>query len=383
MIVSLITIQSSNIIILTSNLIKYVLCFRSGSFIMSPLCRRILKLEVSSVVVKSSEAFYEAFFSGLSFSAKKQDGFTIYQNAARPEHGFIVRYSKRNYYDIFLGDYTIPEDFGITFNNPSVHMRFGMVYSGVTKFRLINEAVSSFTPSSFFVVENHPKGRQVWHKGQHFHGTEVTIYKPYFEEVICPAYGDACVSLEEFKFNITYRYLPLELLKVLHQIERLSEAAALNILQLDSKILECLALITAEYRGSSKNAFTDLHRLRQITLGQGRRINLSEQDTKAIRKAYEIMTDQACSPPTIEHLSTLVGLNSQKLKAGFLAIYHTTIWEYANTIRMSMAANLLMTTDMSIKEIAEKVGYAHTANFINRFKETYHTTPNKFRKTKD
>ena len=48
--------------------------------------------------------------------------------------------------------------------------------------------------------------------------------------------------------------------------------------------------------------------------------DLSEIEQKA--KAYDILTKEACNPPTIKSLSKMVFLNEQKLKAGFLAKYH-------------------------------------------------------------
>ncbi len=49
---------------------------------------------------------------------------------------------------------------------------------------------------------------------------------------------------------------------------------------------------------------------------------------------------------------------------------------------MNIAANLLSTTDLSIEEISQKVGYNYSANFSKMFKKTYGKTPLKFRKTK-
>jgi len=78
----------------------------------------------------------------------------------------------------------------------------------------------------------------------------------------------------------------------------------------------------------------------------------------------------------------MVFLNEQKLKAGFSKHYHMSIGEYTNHIKMNIAANLLSTTDLSIEEISQKVGYNYSANFSNMFKKTYGKTPLKFRKTK-
>jgi transcriptional regulator GlxA family with amidase domain len=78
----------------------------------------------------------------------------------------------------------------------------------------------------------------------------------------------------------------------------------------------------------------------------------------------------------------MVFLNEQKLKAGFSKHYHMSIGEYTNHIRMAAAANLLSTTDLSIEDIASRVGYNYSANFSKMFKKTYGKTPLKFRKTK-
>ena len=59
-----------------------------------------------------------------------------------------------------------------------------------------------------------------------------------------------------------------------------------------------------------------------------------------------------------------------------------SIGEYTNSVRMTVAANLLSTTDLSIEDIANKVGYNYSANFSKMFEKTYGKTPLKFRKTK-
>ena len=78
----------------------------------------------------------------------------------------------------------------------------------------------------------------------------------------------------------------------------------------------------------------------------------------------------------------MVFLNEQKLKAGFSAKYHMSIRQYTTSVRMTVAENLLSTTDLSIDEIAQKVGYNHSANFIKMFKKVHGKTPLAFRKKK-
>ena len=128
------------------------------------------------MIVKSNEEFKAAVLNTLSFSKTEteSDNYTLYTNKKKPELGHLISYSRDGYYNLDIADYTIPRDFSLSFDNPQLLMRFGIVYKGATEFKLDNNPVSSFTPSSFFVIEKDIKGRQNWKKGQHFHGTEIT-----------------------------------------------------------------------------------------------------------------------------------------------------------------------------------------------------------------
>ncbi len=98
-----------------------------------------------------------------------------------------------------------------------------------------------------------------------------------------------------------------------------------------------------------------------------------------MQKAHDILTEQFVNPPTIEALSWQLKMNSQKLKAGFSYYYHMTIGEYIAALKMSLAATLLCTTELSIAEIAHEVGYGYTSNFSKKFQQTYSCTPLKYR----
>ncbi|KXZ39233.1 transcriptional regulator, AraC family [Alkalithermobacter thermoalcaliphilus JW-YL-7 = DSM 7308] len=332
------------------------------------------------MIVKSHEEFKKMLLKMLSFSKTESDNYTLYTNKAKPELGYLINYSRKGYYHLDIADYTIPTDFSISFNNPELLVRFGVVYEGVTEFKIENNPVSSFTPSSFFVIEKNIKGRQRWKKGQHFHGTEITIYESYFNEVIKPNFPNT-MDLDAFIKNYTYTYLPLEIVEIIRQLQSLSYQNALTSIYLESKVLECIAILINEVTNSSENAFTNQINYGNINIGN-RVLKLTASDIQAIQKAHEILVKNYNNPPTIKALSKMVFLNEQKLKAGFARHYHMSIGEYINHLRMTIAANLLCTTDMSIDDIAHEVGYNYSANFSKMFKKIYGQTPLKFRKTK-
>ncbi|WP_418222813.1 helix-turn-helix domain-containing protein [Clostridium isatidis] len=333
------------------------------------------------MISKSSSEFQKYVLDKMTFSAFSEKNCIIYKNPSRPELGYFIKYSREGYYDFGIGDYTIPEDFSLSFDHKDELIRFGTVYKGITKFKIENNPVSSFTPSSFFVVEKGIKGKQIWKKGQHFHGAEISIYKKYFDEVVFPNFPDS-INFDAFIGNYTYKYLPLEIVSIIQQLQVLNNKNALTPIYLESKILEALAIITNEIFSSPENSFTNQITYGEVKIGKNRKVTLTTSDINAIQKAHDILTKEACNPPTIKELSKRVFLNEQKLKAGFASHYHMSIGEYTNSIRMTMAENLLSTTDLTIEEISKKVGYNYCGNFVKMFKKVHGKTPLAFRKSK-
>ena len=325
--------------------------------------------------------FQKAFLKEMTFSDYKHKNYTLYKNENRPKLGYFIKYSRKGYYDLIIGEYTVPKDFSLDFDHNETLTRFGSMYHGITEFEIENNSVSSFTPSSFFILENEMKGKQFWKKGQHFHGAEIIIYKKYFDEFINPNFSDY-INFESLIKNYTYNYLPTAIISIIQTLNNLAQKNKLTSLFLESKILESISLISNEILSSSNNIFSNQVVFGKIKIGKDRFISLSSSDIDSLQKAYEILTENALNPPTIAALSKMVFLNEQKLKAGFSFKYHMSINKYTTTIKMSFAENLLVTTDLSIDLVANKVGYSHTSNFIKMFKKTYNLTPLAFRQLK-
>ena len=156
------------------------------------------------MISKTTKEFQSTVLNKMTFSPYKTKNYTIYKNDNKSELGYFIKYTREGYYDFGIGDYTIPEDFSIAFDHNEEIMRFGTVYTGETSFEIEDNPVSSFSPSSFFVVEKALQGKQFWKKGQHFHGAEITIYKKYFDEIIKPNFPDT-IDFSNFISNYTYR----------------------------------------------------------------------------------------------------------------------------------------------------------------------------------
>ena len=305
------------------------------------------------MITKTTKNFQEAVLKNMTFTAYPYENYILYKNEKRSELGYFIKYGREDYYEFSIGDYTIPHDFSLCFNHQEELMRFGTVYMGETEFVIEQSPISSFTPSSFFVVEKGLVGR------------------PLFPNTI---------DFDDFLNNHTYRYLPLSIISIIQNLLSHAQAHTLTPIYLESKILEALALLYQEVHSAPNNAFSTQLNHGQVKIGTNRYITLSTSDVRALQKAYDILTKEAAHPPTIKALSQMVFLNEQKLKAGFSAKYHMSISEYTQSIRIAMAENLLSTTELSIEEVAKEVGYHHSGNFIKMFKKYHGKTPLAFRK---
>ena len=68
-------------------------------------------------------------------------------------------------------------------------------------------------------------------------------------------------------------------------------------------------------------------------------------------------------------------LTNMPLSLAFKEIVGISFKEYLVLFRLTEAKKLLLSSDLSISDIAEKVGYVNVNNFIRIFKEKENITP--------
>lgn len=105
---------------------------------------------------------------------------------------------------------------------------------------------------------------------------------------------------------------------------------------------------------------------------------VDEENVGKIRKAKEIILSQMTEPPTLQELSTEIGLNIKKLKEGFKQIYGDTVYGYLLDHKMNEARSMLNSKQYNINEISLKLGYSTSSHFIAAFKKKFGTTPKKY-----
>ncbi len=80
-------------------------------------------------------------------------------------------------------------------------------------------------------------------------------------------------------------------------------------------------------------------------------------------------------------IGKLVGLNYDYANCLFKKITGRTIMESLTSIRMSVAAELMNSTDIGLQEIAGMCGFSDSRYFGRRFRQLYNTSPSAYRRS--
>lgn len=101
--------------------------------------------------------------------------------------------------------------------------------------------------------------------------------------------------------------------------------------------------------------------------------------TDKIKEVRDCMVSDLSKHYTIEELSQRFNLASTSLKKMFKEIYGTSVNKYLIAYKMEEAQRLLISSELSITEIAGRLGYANTSKFSKTFGDLQGMTPSKFR----
>jgi len=102
--------------------------------------------------------------------------------------------------------------------------------------------------------------------------------------------------------------------------------------------------------------------------------------TEAVVNAQRYINDHYHERITLEALAQENYLSRHTLSIAFKEITGTPFREYLIKHRISEAKKLLVTTDLSVNEIAFQVGYVNVNNFLKVFRDREGITPLKYRK---
>jgi YesN/AraC family two-component response regulator len=108
-------------------------------------------------------------------------------------------------------------------------------------------------------------------------------------------------------------------------------------------------------------------------------ISLKHEDIEKARQVKAIIDKEFYKPLTVQMLANRVNTNELKLKIAFKPVTNCTLHKYLTKVRIEHAKTLLEQTDLSIEQIATKIGL-DKSNLDKQFKKHVMKTPTQWRK---
>ncbi|MGP1560912.1 MAG: helix-turn-helix domain-containing protein [Helicobacteraceae bacterium] len=103
-------------------------------------------------------------------------------------------------------------------------------------------------------------------------------------------------------------------------------------------------------------------------------------ELQTLQKAKEILENTSARAPSIKILARRLHTNEFKLKHGMKAVYNTSVYGLHLRAKMNEARRLLTSTDLSVCEIAARLGYKQPHGLSVAFKKIFGVAPGAVRK---
>lgn len=125
---------------------------------------------------------------------------------------------------------------------------------------------------------------------------------------------------------------------------------------------------------------TLIRRYRVESSVNGSTYRFSKEDIRLINLAKNHIIDNIEDTPTVRELSKMIVINTNKLQKGFNMLFGKSIRQFTISLKMHYALNLLDDRNMSVSEIAHKVGYTNKGHFSYLFKKEFGLLPSEYSK---
>ena len=179
------------------------------------------------------------------------------------------------------------------------------------------------------------------------------------------------LSFESFSGSIIEKFLtPTD-----PYLDKKQEPITNELLSPVMKIIECKLI------GDMRKLYLEAQCLELLSLLCFHRLdfqsnfNLDIHTIDKLHEARELLIKNFESPPSIDSLSKMVGLNTFALKNGFKKIFHLPIQTWINQYRMHYAREKIRSGNYSVTQVSEMLGYANANSFSYAFKSFYGYSP--------
>lgn len=169
------------------------------------------------------------------------------------------------------------------------------------------------------------------------------------------------------KFHLSLGKNSPEIVRALHQIYQCPYHGLTRQVYLESKALELFSL---QFNSCDLSSVSS------------QKLSIKKEDLDRVEYAKDILIQSYLNPPSLKELSQKVGLNDRTLKLGFKQLFGTTVFGYLYNYRMEQAQELLRNSNLTIAQIAHRVGYSNPEAFSTAFRRKFAQSPKSYQLSK-
>jgi AraC family transcriptional regulator of adaptative response / methylphosphotriester-DNA alkyltransferase methyltransferase len=101
--------------------------------------------------------------------------------------------------------------------------------------------------------------------------------------------------------------------------------------------------------------------------------------TTLLEEANAIVATEYASDLSLDDIARRVATSRRQLQRAYAEIGGTTFRDHLTRVRMDRAAEMLATRDLTVREVAQRVGYRQPAQFAKAFRRERGVAPSDFR----
>jgi transcriptional regulator GlxA family with amidase domain len=101
--------------------------------------------------------------------------------------------------------------------------------------------------------------------------------------------------------------------------------------------------------------------------------------TSLFEDAVAIVEAEFATELSLDDIARRVASSRRQLQRAYSEIGHTTFREHLTAVRMDRAADLLLLRDLTVRDVAHRVGYRQPAQFAKAFRRHHGVAPSGFR----
>ncbi|MEM8528041.1 MAG: AraC family transcriptional regulator [Bacteroidota bacterium] len=106
---------------------------------------------------------------------------------------------------------------------------------------------------------------------------------------------------------------------------------------------------------------------------------LKKSDIERMHAVKDYLGRHLNEPCTLLELAHLFGTNEYSLKKGFKEVFGTTVFSYWSAVKMNRAKHMLLEEKMTVREVADRIGYKNPQHFTTAFKKRFGHPPSHIR----